>query len=189
MPWYRIDVFRRCKTGEVIEATPWALAGKLRFVAVGILIGVPAVYAKLWFFNTWIPRYYAELDALAKIDPVASARKLAEFTSMLLLAPVLTAIVVVIPVVVIAYRVVRVGRWPMPGAKVRRRTEVIAGWCARLPALLLGLLLLACMLGVWWSYVRVVAMFWNGYLDKTVARMESRVAAQPPFTSRIRVLT
>jgi hypothetical protein len=173
-PWYRIDVLYRCKTGEVIEATPRSLAEKLRIVALGLLTGVPLIVASQWFLKVRMPRYYAGLDALAKTDPVASARKLAEFTSLLLLVPVLLGVGVAIGSVVAASRVVRAGRYPLPGAKVFRRTEVVGGWCARLRTVLLAALLLACALAAWWSYVRVVAMFWNGYLDKITAPVHAR---------------
>ncbi|GAA0717027.1 hypothetical protein [Dokdonella soli] len=183
-PWYlrRVDLLRSCKTGEVIEATPQPLSHRLRIAAAGVLIGVPVVLASQWFFKTWVPRYYAELDALSKTDPVFAARKLAEFISLLLLAPVLTCIVAAIAMTVQASRIVRAGRRPLPGAKVRGRTEVVAGWwCVRLPTLLWGSLLLACALWAWWSYVQLASMFWNGYLDKrteVLSKTSPRAAAQ-----------
>ena len=170
LPWYRIDVFRRCKTGEVIEATPWTLAAKLRWLALCLLFGAPFFFAVRWFSKTWIPRYYAELHALARIDPVASARKLAQCTSLLLFVPVLFGVVAGSLVLIRAARLVRAGRRPLPGEKVRVRTEVVAGWwCVQLPAIMWGALALACMLAVWCSYVRVVAMFWDGYRDAIAA--------------------
>ncbi len=167
-PWYRVDLSRGCKTGEVVEPVFQTKAQKLRAVALPLLLGAPVVFASQWFFKTWVPQYCAGLEALAKTDPVESSRNWAEFVSLLLLVPVLTCIGAAIGFAVMASRIVRAGRRPLPGAKVFRRTEVIVGWCARLPALLSGLLLLACMLVVWCSYVRLVAMFWNGYLDKRV---------------------
>ena len=168
--WYRIDVFRGCKTGEVIEATPRTLAQKLRLAAAGLLIGVPVFVAVRWTSKTWIPRYHAELDALAKVDPVASSRKFAEFTSVLLLAPVMFGVIGCIVVVIRATRLLRAGRRPLPGGKVRVRTEVVAGWwCVRAPAILWGALSLACMLATWWLYVGLVVFFWDGYLDKQVS--------------------
>lgn len=169
-PWYRIDVFRGCKTGEVIEATPRALAEKLRIVALGVLLGVPAIIASQWFFKVWTPRYYAGLDVLAKTDPVASAHQRAEFASLLLLVPVLFGIAAGIVVTIQAMRLVRAGRRPLPGAKVYRRTEVVAGWwCVRVPAILWGVSVLACVFAMWSSYVWLVVFFWNGYLDKQVS--------------------
>ena len=182
--WYRGDVLRRCKTGEVIEATPRSLAEKLRIVALGLLTGVPLIVASQWFLKVWTPRYYAGLDALAKTDPVASARKLAEFTSLLLLVPVLLGVGVAIGSVVAASRVVRAGRYPLPGAKVFRRTEVVGGWCARAWAVLLAALLLACMLVAWWSYVRVVAMFWDGYLGKIAVPVHAN-RSHPAGSARV----
>lgn len=166
-PWYRIDVFRGCKTGEVIEAEPRTLAEKLREAAPWIALGMLAFAATHWFFKVWTPRYHAELDELAKVDPVASARKLAEFNLLLLFAPMLFAIVGGIFVTIRAIRLVRAGRRPLPSDRVRVRTEVVAGWwCARLPAILWGTSALACVFAAWWNYVRLVAMFWNGYLDR-----------------------
>lgn len=185
-PWFRIDVFRGCKTGEIIEATPRSLAQKLRIVALGALLGVPLVAASQWFFKVWTPRYQAELGALAKTDPVASARKLAEFASLLLLAPVLSCVVVSLVVVIRATRLVRAGRRPLPGDKVRVRTEVVAGWwCVRFPAILWGASALACMLMVWTSYVWLIGFFWNGYLDKVAASRTSGaiVAMRSPADS------
>jgi len=174
MPWYRRDVFRACKTGEVIEAQPFAY--RLRVAGFVIAVAAPLLVASNWFFKTWIPHYHAELDQLAKIDPVLSVRKFAEFASLLLLAPVLVCVIVVLVATVRISRVLRAGRWPLPNAKVMRRTEVVAGRCARVPAALAGIWLLACMFAAWSSYVRLVAMFWDGWLDKVVARPAAVVA-------------
>ena len=166
-PWYRIDVFSGCKTGEVIEAEPRTLVQRLREIAPWIVLGVPALAATYWFFTVWTPRYTAELDALAKVDPLAGARKFAEFESLLLLQPVLFCVIACIVVAIRAIRLARAGRRPLPGDRVRVRTEVVAGWwCVRLPAILWGASALACMFGVWWSYVRLIAMFWGFYLDR-----------------------
>lgn len=167
-PWYlyRVDLLRSCKTGDIVEATPRPLSQRLRIVAVGMLTGTPVILGAQWFFRTWVPGYYAELDALAKIDVSESARKLAEFTSLLLLAPVLICLVAVIAAVVYNSRVLRAGRWPLPGVPVRRRTEVVTGWCVRLSAIVLSMVLLACALTAWWSYVQLTSRFWNNYLDK-----------------------
>ena len=178
-PWYLRDVLRSCKTGEVVEATPQALAW--RVAAAGLLLGVPAALGMQWFFKSWVPRYYAALDVLAKVDPVASARELAEFTSLLLLAPVLACIVVAIAATVQGARIVRAGRRPLPGAKMRKRTEVVAGWrCVRLPALLGCSLLLGCALWAWSSYVELASMFWNGYLDKQVEVSSNTPSREAP---------
>lgn len=179
--WYLRDVLRSCKTGEVVEATPQPLAWKVRVAAAGLLLGVPAALGMQWFFKTWVPRYYAELDVLAKVDPVASAREFAEFTPLLLLAPVLACIVVVIAATVQGARIVRAGRRPLPGAKVRRRTEVVAGWwCVRLPALLGCSLLLGCAFWAWSSYVELASMVWNGYLDKQVEVSSNTPSREAP---------
>ena len=191
-PWYRIDVLRRCKTGEVIEATPRMRAEKLGVVALGVLLGVPAIVASQWFFKVWTPRYYAGLDVLAKTDPVASAHQRAEFASLLLLVPVLFGIAAGIVVTIQAMRLVRAGRRPLPGAKVYRRTEVVAGWlCVRVPAILWGVSVLACVFAMWSSYVWLVVFFWNGYLDKQVSlsskshlrTMVSKVAPASEFNA------
>lgn len=163
-PWYRRDLFRSCKTGEVIEAQP--LAYRLRVVGLAVVLAAPLLAASNWLFKTWMPRHYAEIDVLAKTDPVASARQLAESTSLILLAPVLVCVVMALLAVVWTVRILRAGRRPLPGAKMFRRTEVVAGWCARVPAALHGLLLLACLFLVWSSYVGMVVLFWDGYLDK-----------------------
>jgi len=151
----------------VIEAQPISLARKLRLLGAGVLIGTPIVVLSEWFFKSWIPRYYAQLYALEKTDPVLSAQKLAEFTSVLLLLPVLSGVAVATCATILGYRVLRAGRWPLLGAKVRRRTEVVAGWyCVRLPTLaILGLFWL-CASTAWVSYIQLETMFWNGYLDK-----------------------
>ena len=167
VPWYRRDVFRACKTGEVIEAQPFAY--RLRVAGLVIAVAAPLLVASNWFFKTWISHYHAELDQLAKIDPVLSVRKFAELASLLLLAPVLVCVIVGLVAMVRISRVLRAARWPWPNARVMRRTEVVAGCCARVPAALAGMLLLACMFAAWSSCVRLVAMFWNGWLDKAVA--------------------
>lgn len=170
-PWYlrRVDLFRSCKTGEVIEATPRTLSEKLRIAAAGLLLGAPVVLAMQWFSRTWIPHYIAETNALAKVDPVEGARRLAEFVSTLFLVPVLAGIIGAIALTIQASRIVRAGRRPLPGATVRRRTEVVAGWwCARIPALIWGAAILACAGFAWVAYIQVDTMFWNGYLDRRV---------------------
>jgi hypothetical protein len=163
-PWHRSDLLRGCKTGDVVEPLP--SARRWRSLLLGVVLGVPAILAAHWVFTAWVPRRYAALAELATIDPVEGARQLAAFSSWLLFVPVLAATVAGIAGVVIAVRVLRAGRWPLPGATVRRRTEVVAGWCARLPAALLAAVLLACLCVVCSSYVRLVAMFWDGYLDR-----------------------
>ena len=190
--WRRRDLFRSCKTGEVIEAQP--LADRLRSFGVAVLVAVPLVPASNWFFRTWIPRHYAELDLLAKTDLVSSARKLAEFTSLLLLAPVLTCAIAVMGAMVQVSRVLRAGRWPLRGAKTMRRTEVVGGLCARILAVLVGLLLLACLLVSWSAYVALETMFWNGYFDKrievsskTSLRMAAPKSAHAPGLNAIGV--
>jgi hypothetical protein len=168
-PWYlrRIDLPRACKTGEVIEATPLRLATKLKIIGLGVAVGAPMFLAEHWFFKDWVPRYYKTLDVLAKTDPVASALKVTEFVSLLLLAPVLTGLISAMWVLVRCYRVFRAGRWPLPGAKVRRRTEVVAGWwCVRLPMLGFMVMWLALMIFIWVCYLQLLGMFWDGYLDK-----------------------
>ena len=183
-PWYRVDVFRGCKTGEIIEATPRPLAEKLRIVALGALIGVPLIVTLQWFFKVWTPRYYAGLDALAKTDPVASLHQRAEFTSLLLLVPTLLGIGAGIMAVILAMRLARAGRRPLPGATVRVRTEVVAGWwCVRLPAILWGGVSVACLILVWTSYIWLAAFFWGGYLDKRIevqSKTSLRAAAMKP---------
>ncbi len=179
-PWYRRDLFRSCKTGEVIEAQPFAY--RLRAVVVAVVLAAPLLAASNWLFKTWMPRHYAELDALAKTDPVASARQLAESTSLILLLPVLACVVMALLALVRVVRILRAGRRPLPGAKMFRRTEVVAGWCARVPAALVGLLLLACLFLTWSSYVGVVVFFWDGYLDKQL-EVSSKTHSRAPASN------
>lgn len=164
-PWYRSDLFARCKTGEVIEPVFRTLSQKLRSVAIGLAVALPFALAAHWFFKVWTPRYFAELDALAKVDPVESAHKLVWFVSLELLVPVVFGVCAGTWVIVVASRVIRAGRWPLPGAKVLKRTEVVGGWCARLPAVLLATMVLVCLVIAWNSYVQLAAMFWNRYLE------------------------
>ena len=140
--------------------------GKLLALAAVVSIVIPILLGTRWFSGTWVPRHLAELDALARIDPAAAARASVAFVSWVLLVPVVVCMVTGIAWFLVAIRVVRAGRWPLPDAKVRRRTDVIGGWCARVPAGLLGLAMLAGLLCVWWMYVGMVASHWGAWLDR-----------------------
>lgn len=172
---------RSCKTGELIEPTTQSLAQKLRQVAWAVALGIPAILISHWFLKSWTPRYYADLDALSQVDPVLAARKMAEFVTLLLSVPVLISVVVTAGALIYCSRVLVAGRWPLPGARVRKRTEVIAGWmCVRIPASLLSAALVAMLLLVWTSYIQMGSLFWNKHLDQRVESSSKSPQTVPP---------
>jgi hypothetical protein len=169
--WYRrrFDPERSCKTGEVVEPALKTWVQKLRFIVVGGVMGGLVFTGQKLFFVPWL---HARTDAIAMLgrhDPVATALQAAQLNTWLLLGPVATGAGAVTWVVPLVLRALRSGRWPLPGAKVARRTEVVSGWCLYLRCALILVLMLPCMLVSWMSYVELNKMFWNGYLDKKIA--------------------
>ncbi|MDR2012520.1 MAG: hypothetical protein LBQ20_05665 [Rhodanobacter sp.] len=191
-PWYlrRIDgpdLLRGCKTGEVIEPTPLSLTRKIIYVTLALAATVIIFPTNEWFKEVWLPHFLAEVDALAKTDPALADLKGLEFGSLVMLVPMLTGIVMCMAGVIGAFRVMRAGRWPLPGAKVQRRMEVVAGWwCVRLPASIFFCFFLAGTFFLGWSYTQVLDMAWNRYLDRRIeAAFKPHHQRPPPHAAAV----
>jgi hypothetical protein len=163
------DLTRSCKTGEVVE--PIGMRQKIRTLIVGLALGGIVVVAMELEFSPWLRRYTDAQQLLASKDAVAGALHAAEFGSLMLLIPVLLGVGVATWTLLLSVRVLRAGRWPLPGAKVARKTEVIAGWCLYLRFGLLVLLWPGFIVMIWYNYVQLTTVFWNGYFEKQAATM------------------
>ena len=187
---FTTDLFAGCKTGEVMEPASNSLRRKARTIFLGLAIGLPVIALHKFYLLPWVSHNMEDLAKLRDHNPVVGTRAIAQFVQALLLPYVLFGIALAMGAVIISLRALRTRRWPLPEAKVERRTEVISGWCLYLRFGLLGLLASTMMLVVWISYLKTIEFFWDIHL-KTKTAMETREhrsaknpAIHPVYTQR-----
>lgn len=159
--WTR-DLFAGCQTGEFIEPPPprerWR--ERLRF-----LPWVPLLAVGAFAWHHWLKVEPAAIADLMKTDRIAGLHRNAEFFTWCFGSLALVAAGASIWIMVAALRVLRAGRWPLPGARVQRRTPVIAGWClwprCAIPLLLIPVITVVIAR----SSTQLIAWAWNTYAD------------------------
>ncbi|HZP67929.1 MAG TPA: hypothetical protein VFB32_16620 [Rudaea sp.] len=163
------DIFAGCRTGEVIEPTPRSPGARLRTVGIGIAAVALLAAFKTSLWEPWLAERSAALHRLMATDPVLGSARWADHASVALLVPVLFGLGAAAWITLVSWRVLRAGRWPLPGARARVRTHVIGGWCVYLRFGGVAVLgpVLACV--IWYQYVQLVSFFWNRHFDTVAA--------------------
>jgi hypothetical protein len=95
-------------------------------------IGVLAVGLVLHsVVRPWLDRYFLELEALAKHDPLAVKRSLLNLMALILAVSGTLAVGLGIWAVHSGWQMRRAEQWPLPGMKVYRRTKILDSKSAR----------------------------------------------------------
>ncbi len=131
LPWWRRDLLAACRSGEYVEATPWRewLAHELRrfpwlWATLAIGGGV--------FALAWVRAKGHEITALQTLDPAEAAVQARVLLRAVAAGGALLALTATGFTCAQVWKILRAGRWPLPQARVRRRTPILRGRCLQL---------------------------------------------------------
>lgn len=131
VPWWRRDLLAVCRSGEHVEATPWRewLGHELRqFPWLWAMLAIGGGV----FALAWLRAKGHEITALQTLDPAAAAIEARVLLRAVAGAGMLLALTAAGFTCAQVWKILRAGRWPLPQARVLRRTPILRGRCLHL---------------------------------------------------------
>jgi hypothetical protein len=163
---------RTCRTGEVICAEPVSLRKKIIVAMAALPFGLGAIFIG----KPWMLEYLHTINEVGKTNPARASLAYAHFFAYAFLPEIVFVAYMIAGEIYRCTIAIRAGRWPIAGAKVRRKTAVIKGWCLYLRCLILPLLLCATLVASWIALIHMISFFANNYLDFNVLAVLSKRA-------------
>lgn len=168
--WWRRDLLAGCRSGEFLEVPP--LAERLRDLATWGCVGLMLLALFFWIEHG-IGSELARINLLSESDPQAAGEAAVRLINLVSLAVFALIVGLMFFVIRQLLRTRREEQWPLSGAIVWRRTEIIRGRCLQWRLATFSVLALLVFGFAMTGLVRIYTAPWNTNDVERIGKLDS----------------